>query len=198
MVDEGQVVFLTPHFLKPVLSCRRAVMLGALLACGLTLAAGSVRGEDTAPEAALKAAFVYNFTKFVEWPETDVLSRFSLCTVGGGLTVEALGAFDGKHVQGKPIQVTRKPQGASLRSCQLIFISEAGAGVMPNVLADVLNSATLTVSDHPDFLGSGGVIALVREGGRLRFEVNLGLAQAKGLKVGAPLLRLAKVVRDGR
>lgn len=188
-----------PHFSsRPLL--RRAVIGGALL--GVLLAGGLpvdvARAEDTAPEAALKAAFVFNFTKFVDWPDADSFGKFSLCTVGGGLTADALGAFEGKPALGKPIQVLQGPRGAALRSCQLVFISEAGAGATADVLNELRNSATLTVSDSPNFLDSGGAIALVREGGRLRFEINLGLAQAKGLKVGAQLLRLAKSVRESR
>ena len=173
-----------------------SVRLGVLVAFGLS--AATAHADDTAPEAALKAAFVFNFTKFVDWPEAESLSKFSLCTVGSGLTVDALGAFEGKQAFGKPIQVLHAQRGAALRSCQLLFISESGGSANADILNEVRNTTTLTVSDSPNFLDAGGIIALVREGGRLRFEVNLGLAQAKGLKVGAQLLRLAKTVRENR
>lgn len=156
------------------------------------------QAEDTAPEAALKAAFVFNFTKFVDWPGIESLDKFQLCTIGSGLTVDALGTFEGKPAFGKPIRILRGAQGPALRHCQLLFLAEPWTNAYGDALLEVRNSSTLTVSDAANFLDAGGAIALVREGGRLRFEINLGLAQAKGLKVGAPLLRLAKTVREGR
>lgn len=169
-----------------------AILAGALVFCA------TAHAEDTAPEAALKAAFVFNFTKFVDWPGAENLEKFSLCTVGSGLTVDALGAFEGKLAFGKPIHVQRAASGSALRNCQLLFIAEPWSVGYGDMLNEVRNSATLTVSDSPNFLDANGIIMLVREGGRLRFEINLGLAQAKGLKVGAPLLRLARSVRDSR
>lgn len=162
----------------------------------LVAAAGAARAEDTAPEAALKAAFVFNFTKFVDWPGAESLERFQLCTTGGGLASDALGAFEGKLVLGKPIHVVRGAQGAAARNCQLLFIGEPWSAGHAELLNEVRSSSTLTVGDSMNFIDAGGVIALVREGGRLRFEVNQNLAQAKGLKVGAQLLRLARNVRD--
>ncbi len=173
--------------------------LAALMVLVLSAAFSPLaQAEDTAPEAALKAAFVFNFTKFVDWPGVENLDKFQLCTVGSGLAVDALGAFEGKLALGKPIRILRGAQGPALRHCQLLFLAEPWTNAYGDALVEVRGSPTLTVSDSENFLDVGGAIALVREGGRLRFEINLGLAQTKGLKVGAPLLRLAKTVREGR
>lgn len=192
------MVFLTLHRIGAAIVRHarpglRALLLAALVAVALV---STARAEDSAPEAALKAAFVFNFTKFVDWPGAENLEKFSLCTAGSSLTVDALGAFEGKLALGKPIHVVRGAQGAALRNCQLLFVAEPWSAAYGEMLNDVRNSATLTVSDSANFLDAGGIIMLVREGGRLRFEINLGLAQTKGLKVGAPLLRLARSVRE--
>jgi hypothetical protein len=171
-------------------------LLTLFLAGGLPGATGFARGDDSVPEAALKAAFVYNFTRFVEWPEAVSTGRFNLCTVGSGATVEALAAFEGKMAWGRQIHVVPASRGAALRACQLIFVGDMING-LAEVLAEVRHSATLTVGEGAGFIAQGGLIALVREGERLRFEVDLGSAQSRGLKFGAPLLRLAKTVWNG-
>ncbi|MBP9714114.1 MAG: YfiR family protein [Sterolibacterium sp.] len=178
--------------------CRYGLLLSALLG-----GAGNTLGEDSAPEAALKAAFIFNFTRFVEWPEVAPVSapapagRFQLCTVGGGATAEALAVFEGKQAAGRMIHVASSVRGAALRGCQLIFVSES-VHDLSEILAEVRHLPVLTIGEGAGFISQGGLIALVREGGRLRFEVGLANAQGSGLKVGAPLLRLAKTVWNAR
>lgn len=169
--------------------------LGIGVLATLALSPALMAANDTAPEAALKAAFIFNFTKFVDWPGGESLERFNLCTSGTSMTAEALGAFEGKSALGRPIRIVRGVQVGAVRHCQLLFIAEPWQAGHLELLNEARNAAILTVSDAPGFVEGGGIIGLLREGGRLRFEINQEIANSRGLRVGAQLLRLAKSVR---
>lgn len=174
-------------------SLRQAWAWLALLGFGVL----PLHAEDSAPEAALKAAFIYNFTKFVSWPAPAEQAGFHLCTVGQAAVIEALQGFEGRLVADKPIHVLRNPARERLRDCQLLYVPESWQpNLQASLLQEVQGAAILTVGDGARFIDNGGMIMLLREGGRLRFEINLGLAQAQGFKVAAPLLRLARRVKD--
>ncbi len=168
-----------------------------VLCIAATLLPAGVRGEDSAPEAALKAAFIYNFTKFVEWPPSVPPGQLRLCTVGTSAVTEALGGFEGKLALGRTLTLVPAPKPGSTAQCQLVYVADSNTPRhVGEVLAEVRGRPVLTVSDHPDFLNLGGMIAISRTGDRLRFEVDLPTIQNSELKVAAPLLRMAKTVRQ--
>lgn len=176
---------------------RRAWRHGLLWLCLGAMISAPLQARDSAPEAALKAAFVYNFTKFVSWPALDERTNFQLCTLGQAVVIDALQGFEGRQVAEKAIHVLRNPAPERLRDCQLLYVPEDWhPNLQASLLQDLQGTAVLTVGDGAHFIDSGGMIMLLREGGRLRFEINLGLAQARGLKVAAPLLRLARRVKE--
>ncbi|MDZ7856042.1 YfiR family protein [Sphaerotilus sp.] len=152
---------------------------------------------DAAPEeSVLQAAYVLNFAKFTEWPPTGQPGKsgaMQLCQFGArDELAQALRALEGRSLQGVPVQWRRVSRVDEVRGCHVLFIAEAGLPLGP-----LGGLPVLTVSDLPDFVQQGGVIGLVRQSGRLRFEVNRGVAQAAGLRLSADLLSLAMRVVEG-
>jgi YfiR/HmsC-like len=170
------------------------------LACTAVLALAGTLGAApvwAAPdESAVQAAFVLNFAKFTDWPAAGLSQRqgtMQLCQFGDREALAlAFRALEGRLLQGAPLQWRRVGRADDMRGCHVLFVAEpglplAGLGVMP----------VLTVSDLPGFAPQGGVIGLVRQSGRLRFEINRAAAQAAGLRLSADLLSLAMQVLDG-
>ena len=170
----------------------------ARLACAVVLGLlGWVPPADAAPEeSALQAAFVLNFAKFTEWPPAGLPGKsgaMQLCQFGArDELAQALRALEGRPLQGVPVQWRKVSRVDEVRGCHVLFVAEAGLPLGP-----LSGLPVLTVSDLPDFAQQGGVIGLVRQSGRLRFEINRGVAQAAGLRLSADLLSLAMRVVDG-
>lgn len=181
---------------------RRAFFLLAvsLMFAGLCLQA---RGQQAkVNEFQVKAAYLYNFGRFVEWPDENVPDKneaFEICVLGAdpfGQTLDATLAretIDGKSVAAKRIS---KPQDVD--SCRIVFISSSEEGHLKEVLAALDKASVLTVSDIPRFSERGGMIGFILDGGRVRFDVNLASAQGARLTLSSELLKVATNVRKDR
>lgn len=150
-------------------------------------------GEGVSKEHLVKAAFVYNFFKFVRWPvEKDSLV---LGVMGGGPMEEALNSLNGKKVGSRIIRVERLQGIGTVRGCSAVFVTRSWRGDMGRLLDNCKkNGGILTISDRPGFVEHGGIIGIVESGGRIRFEVNIKLAKQSQLFISSKLLKLAKRV----
>jgi hypothetical protein len=168
---------------------RPACFLGLLA----VLCTASAATADPPSEAAVKAAFVYNFAKFVEWPaHSSAQNAMTLCVAGTRPELAAsLAELAGKTVQGHPLAVKSNVGAADLDACHVLFL---GNDARPLAGQARGRAGLLTVSDVPGFAQSGGMIGLFNEGDRIRFEINPRSAEAAGLKVSSQLMKLAKVV----
>ena len=166
------------------------------------LAAGGMVVAETLSEGSAKAAFVFNFAKFTEWPSEafgNGNATVALCLLRGVDSYEVnLGAFSGKSVQGKPFSIRPMTRPEALRQCQMVFLDELDERRMTEVLRGSHGLAVLTVSDIEGFAEAGGMIGLVHVDNRIQFEVNPEAIQASGLKMSAQLLQLAKIVKSAR
>ncbi|MEO8005308.1 MAG: YfiR family protein [Betaproteobacteria bacterium] len=149
--------------------------------------------SDTATEATVKAAFVYNFAKFVEW-RTDASNSVKICLAGveNELAVTMAG-LEGKTVQTRAVSVQRDIKATELDACHILVV---GPGGRPMAEAARGRAGLLTVSDVKGFAASGGIIELFVEEGRMRFEINTRAAQRAGLRISSQLLKLAKFTPD--
>jgi hypothetical protein len=151
-----------------------------------------------ARETDVKAAFLYNFTKFIEWPSPSSTSEpIHLCVVGDDSLRQSLEkTIAGEVVNGRPLKslAPRTPEEA--RACQLLFVGEPQAERDARMLSAVRDLPVLTVSDRTDFARQGGGIEFVREDNRLRFDVNLLGAQRGGIRVSSRLLKVARSVHE--
>jgi hypothetical protein len=177
-------------------TCWRAVAAALLIAAAAPVA----RAQDVT-ESALKAAFVYNFAKFTEWPD-DVLpaaGAFTACVLDDGPVGSALErAVKGRLIGGRPVTVQHVHPGSNtLRTCHLLFVSGLNAAQLGSVIASVRGAAVLTISDIDDFARIGGIAHVFVEDGKMRFDLNLDLARRSRLQLSSKLLALAARVHDG-
>jgi hypothetical protein len=182
---------------------RGCLALGAL--CALWAAAPCLSPPAAAQVAEaheLKAAFLYNFTKFVEWPaETfpERGSRFRICVVGD----EPLAGFledlvAGEAVRGRPLEVGRHGRARDARSCQILYVAP---GEEPEDLWSVPGvgeGRVLTVGESEEFLRAGGLIRYRLVGGRIRLQVNDPARVASRLRISSKLLQLCDLVTPAR
>jgi hypothetical protein len=179
-----------------------AVLRGRLLAflvLAAVLAAPGVAGaQAAATEYAVKAAFLYNFTKFVEWPDSAFPDgTLRLCVLGENPFGKTLQTVAGEEVAGHKLTVLSTEKLSDPAGCQVLFISQSERERMPRILADLRDLPVLTVSDTGGFIDHGGIINFTLERGKVRFEINQEAAERAGIKISSKLLRLATRVTPG-
>lgn len=149
-------------------------------------------------DSAVKAAFLFNFIKFVEWPADRFPGEGEPICVGVlGLDemAEALSPIERRNIRNRPLRIYRNPTPAELALCQVVFISDSEQDRLAEILPVLAANAVLTVGDMDDFAARGGVIGFVIRNSRVGLEVNAGAAEASHLKISAKLMELAKVIR---
>jgi hypothetical protein len=150
----------------------------------------------------VKAAFVYNFLKFVEWPASSFEgpdAPIMVGLVGDGPTADATERFlSAKQVGNRPVAVRRRAWDESMAGLHAIFVSENDADRRRRVFASASEKAVLSIGEGAEFASFGGVIALVVEDRKVRFDIDVAAAQASGLKVSSKLLALTRVVHSRR
>jgi len=167
---------------------------GLLEAVGLSPAAYA----QSPSEYEVKAVFLYNFAKFVEWPSelpSDASDPFVIGIVGRdpfGTAVEQ--SLLRKTLNGRPLAIKRFRNEQDARGCQVLYISASERKRVKPLLASLQGDPVLTVGDTEEFVQAGGVIAFTLEDNRVRFEINMDAAQQAGLKISSKLLSLAKIV----
>ena len=174
---------------------------GALLLACLASAFfyGSAEGQSEQPsEYQLKAAFLFNFTKFVEWPDSsfeDPQAPIVLGIIGDDPFGDNLARIiAGQKVQGRSLVIRKERWGDDLRRCHVLFVSASEHEHSARILGSVQSANVLTVSDVEGFAEAGGVIEFVTQEKRVRFIVNLDAATQSKLRLSAKLLALARVI----
>jgi YfiR/HmsC-like len=170
---------------------RRFIGVGAVAALS---AAASGLGESPL-EYQVKAAYLYNFAKFVDWPATsaDAGKPFVIGVLGRDPFGRVLDeTVEGKTVRGRAVAVRRVASPAEARECDEIFIGEIRH--LPEILQALRGRSVLIVGETVDFVLEGGMIGLVKEDNKVRFEVNTTAAEKARLRVSSQLLRLARRV----
>lgn len=147
-------------------------------------------------EADIKAAFIYNFAKFVEWPAESFGSdgRLQLCTLGDSLLAQKLRQLHGREAQGRSIEVRVLARADDSAGCHMLFLASQTEAARLSAAAP---AAMLTISESVHYVRQGGMIGLFVEANRVQFAVNLPAAQQAGLKISARLLQLARNVNRG-
>jgi hypothetical protein len=171
-----------------------------MLVVALLLAVSPGVGLAESPnslEYKVKGAFLLNFAKFTKWPADEVAATNTPITIGivgedpFGSALDQLVA--GETIGTRPIVVKRLAPSDDLSPCQILFIPKSTDAA--NVLKRVVSPGVLTVGESDDFLNAGGVIRLLIEDKKIRFEVNMGAAQRAHLTISSQLLKLAKTVK---
>ena len=161
-------------------------------------APGCLFAEDSAPqEYKVKAAFLYNFTLFVEWPAeafTGNDSPLTVCILGKSPFGGALDSLRGKTAKKRKLVIRQINRVEEMGNCHVLFVSTSEKMHLPNILAAVNNQNVLTVSDLDRFAQTGGIINFITLEDKVRFEINLKAAQQAGIRISSQLLKLARDV----
>jgi hypothetical protein len=165
----------------------RVLLAAALLAAGRMPAAA----QDVTAEYRVKAAYLYNFVQYVEWPATESSAPLTICVAGRnpfGAILENL--VRGEVVSGRRLEarVILEPD----RSCAVVFVPEGAATTA--YLRGARGQPMLTIGESAGFIGLGGIARFYIDGGKVRFEINPAAAEAQGLRISSRLLRLARIV----
>jgi hypothetical protein len=177
----------------------RAATLRALSWVAALGASGAAIAQPV-QEYELKAAYLYNFALFAEWPAAAFAapaSRFAICVLGQSPFGRSLAALERKPVQSRPIAVRSVPTPAAARDCHVLFVVQPDARRMSEIAAALGDAPVLTVADSDHDMRAGAVVTLVPRGARIGFTVDLDAARRARLRISARLLRLAAAVHDG-
>jgi uncharacterized protein DUF4154 len=194
---------------RPPTSPRRALLalgLAWLLFPGGEVAARSGGGSgekagESVGEYQLKAAFLGKFVKYVTWP-VERAPRGAPLRVGV-LGSDPFGAsldeiFRGRKVDDRPVEVHRCRTLESTQGLHLLFVPRSESERLGRIVETTRGTGMLLVGESPEFAPGGGVIGFYLEGEKLRFEINLGAARRENLRLSADLLKLARIVGEGK
>ncbi|HEV2398324.1 MAG TPA: YfiR family protein [Candidatus Sulfotelmatobacter sp.] len=158
---------------------------------GVSISAGQTNRPT---ESQVEAAYLYNFGKFVTWPSDLARSAdtFEICLIGKDPFGSILDAtVSGESINGKKIAIARISRMQEGSACNIVFISSSEASHLPGIVVESRRMHVLTVSDMPHFAERGGMIGLIDQDGRIRFEVNRNEAELSHLGLSSELLKVA-------
>ena len=152
--------------------------------------------EEATSEYKLKAAFLFNFAKFVEWPPeafSDTNSPFTIGIIGENpFKADLEEMVQQKTINGRPFIVRQCKSLAELKNCQILFIHQTERKRLAEILRAIRGGSVLTVSEMDRFLTNGGMIQFLMEENKVRFAINDSAAKQAGLRISSKLLNLAR------
>src|SRR5262245_272963 len=175
------------------------ISLGLMLVCPPTFVsqAPSVEGE-------VKAAFLYNFVQFIQWPGqafTDRETPFTMCVAGDPFEGILERTIEGETLNGRRIVVRRLSPSDNIRECHLLYLGKLESRRSAEIVAAANHvfvtdgRPILTVGESEDFISAGGMIRFTEVGHRIRFQINPDAAERVSLRLSSRLLRVADIVR---
>jgi hypothetical protein len=183
--------------LAPVNGLRAFVLL--TLAGALVWPAGLRAQSALQHEYEIKAAYLYNFINYIDWPAN------TLPPAGGTITIgivgenpfgPAINPLKGKQIKGRTLAVKQVATAKDLESCQIVFVSASEKARLPEIFGQLKESKALTVSEMDGFATQGGIINFISERNKVRFEINPDAAHRMGLTISSELLKLARLVKS--
>lgn len=165
----------------------------------LAFCTGLLAQQAKPSEYQVKAAYLYNFGRFVKWPAGIAAGKgdsFPVCVLGRDPFGPILDStLAGEALEGKPVAIRRIATEQDAADCRILFVSSTEEHHLKEILTAIGQAGVLTVSDIPGFSRRGGMIQFVMEGDRVRFEINLGTAESARLVLSSELLKVAAAVR---
>ena len=163
--------------------------------------AGQVLAVESAYAASVeyevKAAFIHNFTQFIDWSRDSFEGEDSpirIGILGTGPIDTSLMNLNGKKVQRRSLEVARVNDLKNANEHHIIFINSSEKGQIRSILRSLKNTGILTIGDMPGFAKECGIINFYLKNGKVRFEINLEASHRENLKISSKLLRLARIV----
>ncbi len=164
-----------------------------LLICVTNLAPSISTAADVFEEYAVKAAFIYNFTKFIDWPAESFVSDnapFVVGILGKNSFGDSLNYFIGKTVKGHPIEIRTINNLKDATKTHILFICASEKERIQEI-CNFFNAPVLTIGDVEGFCDAGGIIHLITVGNKIRFKINQEAARRAGLNISSHLLKLS-------
>jgi YfiR/HmsC-like len=195
--DSGGLMSVTLKLLLRTVVPRVAV-LALAIACG---GPPSLHAQSDAEEYRVKAAFLYHFAQFVEWPQEtfkDEGNPLTYCMIGEDPFHGALDAsLSGKTISGHALRVRHLRLAQEVQGCQVLFLGDEEKKLLPSVLTILKGNSVLIVGESEHFVQHGGMIGFLVEENKIGFEINMQAAEKAKLKISSKLLALAKHVIGG-
>ena len=173
----------------------KAAALHLLILLALSLPDQAAQADTAVDERAMKAAYLYNFALFAQWPALPD-GDFQLCVLGNTSLDAELERLQGKRVQNLPIAMRRIMPGDSLGGCQLLYVDERNRRTLDSLLERLAGSPVLTITDASGLADRGIMIEMRRQGQRIVFDINLAAARRARLDFSSRLLKLASFVAN--
>lgn len=184
-----------------LLLARRLHAVAIRLLCGVMLLLTLTPAHAAPSEYELKAAFIYQIAKFVEWPSAGAPVNagmpLRLCVLGGNPFGPALESIRGKPVNERRMEVSLLDMNAGISGCAMLFIAAPMERHIERITALSRGTGVLTIGDTQGFAQRGVMVNFFQQDGKIRFEVNLDATRHDGLKISSKLLSLARIVDSG-
>jgi hypothetical protein len=175
------------------------IMTFAFLFCSSSL---SAQDAPTASEPEIKAAFVFNFARFIEWPVDSFAGTDAPFVVGvlgdDPVSNDLTRLYSAKTVSSRSFRIRKLAHGQDLRGCQILFIGASEKKEALAILQSLRGTSVLTIGDTEGFIRQGGAVRFFILDGRMRFEINLDATARAKLNVSSKLLGVAWVTTDER
>jgi hypothetical protein len=174
-----------------------ALSAAPLLLCLAAPVPAAESSRAAVGEYQVKAAFLYHFAKFVEWPHSSTSGdSIAVCVIGEDPFGPVLDfTFEDKSLNGRRFEVRRLAGSPELQACPILFVSRSENNKTGQILQALRQAPVLTVGESQQFQEAGGMIHLVLDESKVRFDINLAAAKDAGLRISAQLLRLARRVQ---
>jgi hypothetical protein len=167
-----------------------------ILVIALLLTTAAVQSTFAQKEK-YQSIFIYNFSKYVKWPEGSVSGKFVIGVFGSsGIKQELDEMATTKNVGGTPIQVLQFSTTAGIEECHILYLVSSESGRIAQIIEAVKGKPVLVVTDKPGMWGKGAAINFVELDGKIKFEINQQVTEAHGLKVSSSLTNLAIIVKN--
>jgi hypothetical protein len=177
---------------------RKRNIIVLLLLASLAVGLSSPVQAQAPNEYRVKAAFILNFARFIEWPNDGYGAGGALVVgiVGGDPFGGSLDQLNGTTVNGHRIVIRRLKAGDYLKACQILFVSSSERNRLGKILESVRGGSVLTIGELPQFNQAGGIIKFVIQDDKVRFEINDGAASQARLRISSKLLALSRSGRN--
>jgi hypothetical protein len=179
-------------------SAVRRLWLAVAIGTAVPARAQLISEEAAMLERRIKAAFVYKFAGFVDWPPDAFAQADTPIRIGvmgeESIVQDIAEASMNRTVKGRRVQVTQIAPGGSLEGLHILFLREAASSGLRDSIAALKPEALLVVTETADALDRGSVINFLLDGGKVRFDISLEAAQSRGLKLSSRLITVARKV----
>ena len=188
--------------LRKLIGLRCLAHTMAVFILGVCLSFAAPTSAQTVEVSHVKAAYLFNFAKFVEWPKgifADPTAPVVICVVGDERTGEVLEqGVTGKKADGRPVKARRPRPDAELKSCHILFVAFSDKERIAATLNRLRGSSILTVGESNQFISLGGMINLSPHDATIELEIDPEASSAAGLKISSRLLVVARLIKGGR